>query len=108
AGSSLEGASKRSTRVRCTCRSQHGGDGRPARSTSSARLRATTAGSSPSAARALPRLKLSNGGRELPAPQRSVVKAWTFDGAFQLASSTKAAALKPLSRVRERGWGEGA
>src|SRR3546814_8592339 len=87
---------------------------RPARSISSARLRATTAGSSPSAARALPRLNSSNGACELPAPQRNVVKACTLAGASQFASSMKPAAPEPLSRVleplsclRERGWGEG-
>src|SRR3546814_6471386 len=107
-------APNRSTRVPCTCLSQRSGDGRPARSINSARLRATTAGSSPSAARALPRLNSSNGACEIPAPQRNVVKACTLAGASQFASSQKPAApeplprgLDPLSCLRERGWGEG-
>src|SRR5690606_23474684 len=119
ASSPAEG-SNRSTRVPCTCRSQRGGDGRPARSASSARLRATVAGSSPSGARKLPRLKRSNGACEPPAPERSVVKARTPAGTS--AGSTKISAsgpparpseplsrsLEPGSRSRERGRGEGA
>src|SRR3546814_766043 len=105
-------APNRSTRVPCTCLSQRSGDGRPARSISSARLRATTAGSSPSAARALPRLKVSNGGCELPAPERSVVNACTPGAASQSArsrnrSESLSRVLEPLSCLRERGWGVG-
>src|SRR3546814_9047146 len=64
----------------------------------------------PSIARALPRLKLSNGACEVPAPARRVVKACTFAGTPQSARSrnrSRSRALEPLSRSRERGWGEG-
>src|SRR3546814_2640951 len=63
-----------------------------------------------SIARALPRLKLSNGACEVPAPARRVVKACTFAGTPQSARSrnrSRSRALEPLSRSRERGWGEG-
>src|SRR3546814_10873934 len=65
-----------------------------------------------SAERALPRLKVSNGGCELPAPERSVVNACTPGAASQSArsrnrSESLSRVLEPLSCLRERGWGEG-
>src|SRR5690606_8227308 len=95
-----------STPVPCTWRSQCGADGSPARATSAARFAATSAGSSPAGPRALPRLKLSNGGSEPPAPWRRVVNAVTPGGAGQLAGRIAARSgpapmsAPPVARVR--------
>src|SRR5690606_36563582 len=96
-----------STPVPCTWRSQWGADGRLAQATSAARFAATAAGSSPSGPRALPRLKLPNGGAEPPAPRRRVVKAATPGGAGQSAgrnASTGPAftSAAPVARVGGR------
>src|SRR3546814_17485291 len=55
---------------------------------------------------------VSNGGCELPAPERSVVNACTPGAASQSArsrnrSESLSRVLEPLSCLRERGWGEG-